>query len=60
MAFLYSLWTFKDRFPRLRLLPGLDVGPIVLDTCSDPAYAAQLVLDARFLAEDALGDEMRT
>ncbi|CAJ0560580.1 unnamed protein product, partial [Mesorhabditis spiculigera] len=44
MAFIHTVWTFRQRFPQLRLLNGLDFGALLVDTCASGKQAMECVV----------------
>ncbi|CAB3406504.1 unnamed protein product [Caenorhabditis bovis] len=46
MAFVHTVWTFKQRFPQLGLLKDLDFGALLIDSCSSGRQAIESVVRA--------------
>ncbi|XGW27285.1 hypothetical protein V3C99_007695 [Haemonchus contortus] len=46
MAFIHTVWTFKQRFPDLSLLKNLDFGALLVDSCSSGKQAIETVVRA--------------
>lgn len=46
MAFIHTVWTFKQRFPDLFLLKNLDFGALLVDSCSSGKQAIETVVRA--------------
>ncbi|EYB98839.1 hypothetical protein Y032_0127g1375 [Ancylostoma ceylanicum] len=46
MAFVHTVWTFKQRFPDLVLLKNLDFGALLVDSCSSGKQAIETVVRA--------------
>ncbi|KAF8375209.1 hypothetical protein PRIPAC_81638, partial [Pristionchus pacificus] len=46
MAFVHTVWTFKQRFPQLSVLQNLDLGALLVDTCSSGKQAVETVVRA--------------
>ncbi|KAM3726370.1 Metabotropic glutamate receptor [Dirofilaria immitis] len=44
LAFLYTLTTFYQRYPQINLLRNLDIGAILVDSCSSGWKAAETVV----------------
>ncbi|CAD6199424.1 unnamed protein product [Caenorhabditis auriculariae] len=44
MAFVHTVWTFKQRFPQLELLKNLDFGALLVDSCSSGREAIESVV----------------
>lgn len=44
MAFVHTVWTFKQRFPQLGLLKDLDFGALLIDSCSSGKQAIESVV----------------
>lgn len=44
MAFVHTIWTFRQRFPQLNLLRNLDFGAILVDSCSLTRKAIEIVV----------------
>ncbi|KAK5964523.1 Metabotropic glutamate receptor 7 [Trichostrongylus colubriformis] len=46
MAFIHTVWTFKQRFPDMFLLKNLDFGALLVDSCSSGKQAIETVVRA--------------
>ncbi|CAJ0932712.1 unnamed protein product, partial [Mesorhabditis belari] len=44
MAFIHTVWTFKQRFPQLNLLKNLEFGALLVDTCASGKQAMECVI----------------
>ncbi|CAI5448370.1 unnamed protein product [Caenorhabditis angaria] len=44
MAFVHTVWTFKQRFPQLGLLKDLDFGALLIDSCSSGKQAIESIV----------------
>ncbi|CAI4221810.1 unnamed protein product [Auanema sp. JU1783] len=46
MAFIHTVWTFKQRFPQLSLLKNLDFGALLVDSCASGRKSIESVVRA--------------
>lgn len=46
MAFVHTIWTFRQRYPQLHLLHNLDFGALLVDTCSLGRRAIEIVVQS--------------
>ncbi|PAV64258.1 hypothetical protein WR25_13296 [Diploscapter pachys] len=44
MAFVHTVWTFKQRFPQLSVLNNLDFGALLVDSCSSGRQAIESIV----------------
>ncbi|VDK19948.1 unnamed protein product [Anisakis simplex] len=44
MSFIHTIWTFRKRYPQLKLLQNLDFGALLVDSCSIGKTAAEVII----------------
>ncbi|KAK0397948.1 hypothetical protein QR680_002353 [Steinernema hermaphroditum] len=46
MAFVHTVWTFRQRYPQLNLLKSLDFGALIVDACASGKKAIELIVQS--------------
>uniref|UniRef100_A0A0N5AV20 G_PROTEIN_RECEP_F3_4 domain-containing protein n=1 Tax=Syphacia muris TaxID=451379 RepID=A0A0N5AV20_9BILA len=46
MAFVHTIWTFRQRFPQLNLLRNLEFGALLVDACSSSKKAIEIIVQS--------------
>lgn len=42
MAFVHTIWTIKERYSHLKLLNNVEIGTLIVDSCSEAGNAIQI------------------